>query len=100
MKSVALSATSQAGSEITSPSNCGSTNNRFACNDGFSSAHEKGDKVQDTPKNTNDANKGVMTFNKLPLQSTHLPDEVDSTAEESASAKALLYYPMFSIFKG
>ena len=100
MKSVALSATSQAGSEITSPSNWGSTNKRFACNDGFSSDHKKGDNAQDNPKTTNDANKGVVTFNKLPLQSTHLPDEVDSTADESALAKALLYYPMFSIFKG
>tara|TARA_B100000925_G_scaffold14697_1_gene10239 strand:- start:154 stop:426 length:273 start_codon:yes stop_codon:yes gene_type:complete len=88
VKSVALSATSQAGSEITSPSNWGSTNKRFACNDGFSSAHEKGDKAQDNPKTTNDASKGVVTFNKLPLQSTHLPDQVDEAAEQGTLAKA------------
>ena len=93
MKSVALSATSQAGSEITSPSNWGSTNKRFACNDGFSSDHKKGDDAQDNPKTTNDANKGVVTFNKLPLQSMHLHDQVDGTAETGTIAKGAHLLP-------
>ena len=93
MKSVALSATSQAGSEITSPTSWGSTNKRFACNDGFSSDHNKGDNAQDNPKTTNDANKGVVTFNKLPLQSTHLPDQVDGTAETGTIAEGAHLLP-------
>ena len=49
--------------------------------------------MQDNPKATNDANKGVVTFNKLPLQSTHLPDQVDGTAEEGTLAKGARLLP-------
>ena len=82
MKPVALPATSQAGSEIISPSNWGFTKSRFAFNDGFSSAHKKEDKTQDKPNTMNDANKGFLAFNKLPLTSTHPPDWIDGTAEK------------------
>ena len=88
MKPVALPATSQAGSEIISPSNWGFTKSRFAFNDGFSSAHKNEDKALDKPNTMNDADKGFMAFNKLPLTSTRLPDLIDGTAEKGTLEKA------------